>query len=105
VSAWERCWTNGLNDTSPSAKVGLLFDFVRGAVTWRLNDVNGPRISLGDGWEAGLTIHTQGDFPDEPQDDEAWHAAVSFPARVPDGLHNIVNEGVDADARHAVIEI
>lgn len=84
VQSWDECWKN----IEPyRTKVGILLDFTRGTVSWRLNDVNGPRVPLGDGWEDGVEIRTEGQFPDLGMW-TPWVATVSCPGRVPDDLHS-----------------
>lgn len=39
--------------------VGMLFDLQNGFVTWKFNRTNGPRVSLGEGWQQGVAVLAQ----------------------------------------------
>ena len=68
--------------------LGLLVDLAAGFVTFRLNQVNGPRVPLGAGWQNGVEVRLDGSWP-EPNvvsDPAAWQAAIQQPLRVPKGL-------------------
>ena len=81
-------------------RFGVLCDLVRGTVRWVLNNVPGPRIKLGAGWEQGVRLELGGDFPDEgprvnPGDWDCWQARIIQPSRVPPFLHTS-DDGHDA---------
>ena len=68
--------------------LGLLVDLAAGFVTFRLNQVNGPRVPLGAGWQDGGEVRLGGSWPepDGAVDPTAWQAAIEQPLRVPKGL-------------------
>ena len=65
--------------------LGLLVDLSTGFVTFRLNQVNGPRVPLGAGWQDGVELRLGGSWPD-PDNNNAWQVAIEQPLRVPKGL-------------------
>ena len=70
--------------------LGLLVDLSAGFVTFRLNQVNGPRVPLGAGWEDGVEVCFNGHWrtqPDVERGTDAWQVAIEQPLRVPDGLY------------------
>ena len=68
--------------------LGLLVDLAAGFVTFRLNQVNGPRVPLGAGWQNGVEVRLDGSWPepDGAVDRTAWQAAIEQPLCVPKGL-------------------
>ena len=68
--------------------LGLLVDLAAGFVTFRLNQVNGPRVPLGAGWQNGVEVRLDGSWPepDGAVDPTAWQAAIEQPQCVPKGL-------------------
>ena len=66
--------------------LGLLVDLSAGFVTFRLNQVNGPRVPLGAGWQDGVEVRLGGSWP-EPENTNAWQVAIEQPLRVPEGLY------------------
>ena len=82
----ESCESQGMCARST---LGLLVDLSEGFVTFRLNQVNGPRVSLGAGWQDGVEVHFGGRWPDPEEsggDSCAWQVAIEQPLRVPKGL-------------------
>ena len=80
--------------------LGLLVDLSEGFVTFRLNQVNGPRVSLGAGWQDGVEVHFGGRWPDPEEsggDSCAWQVAIEQPLRVPNGLYESPPLGPDPE--------
>ena len=76
--------------------LGLLVDLSEGFVTFRLNQVNGPRVPLGAGWQAGVEVRLGGSWP-EPENANAWQVAIEQPLRVPEGLYGSPALGPDPE--------
>ena len=79
--------------------LGLLVDLSAGFVTFRLNQVNGPRVPLGAGWQDGVEVNFGGSWP-EPNGTActaAWQVGIAQPLRVPKGLCASPPLGPDPD--------
>jgi len=96
-------WSNSICPSAPPqpcqcvfgqcsrAKIGLLFDLVRGTMRWVLNGEAGPRQTLGAGWEQGVRVGFAGEWPDEGvrvgPAELSWQARIIQPSCVPPFVH------------------
>ena len=77
--------------------LGLLVDLSAGFVTFRLNQVNGPRASLGAGWQDGVEVRFGGSWPEPEGAAAAWQVAIEQPLCVPKGLCSSPPLGLDPE--------
>ena len=84
--------------------LGLLVDLDAGYVTFRLNHVNGPRVPFGEGWQDGVEVRLDGDWP-EPEDADSWQVAIEQPLCVPNGLYESPALGPDPEWDHQSADV